>query len=108
MVVSRAALPLGRYLAKKVSLMSAFDRFKYYASSPESPVSHAFAVTPDDSADLTHVTRAFYVGGGGDLRVVMADGATVTFAALAPGWHPVRVRRVLATGTSATLITGCH
>jgi hypothetical protein len=54
------------------------------------------------------VTRALYVGGGGDLRVVMADGATVTFAALAPGWHPVRVRRVLATGTSATLITGCH
>ncbi|MFQ3251793.1 MAG: hypothetical protein ACI9U6_000067 [Loktanella salsilacus] len=91
---------------KKGFHVSVFDRYKYYAASPESPVSHAFVVTPDDSADLTHVTRALYVGCGGDLRVVMADGATVTFAALAVGWHPVRVRRLLATGTSATLITG--
>jgi hypothetical protein len=60
--------------------VSVFDRYKYYAASPESSVSHAFVVTLDDSVDLTHVTRALYVGCGGDLRVVMADGATVTFA----------------------------
>jgi hypothetical protein len=54
------------------------------------------------------MTSTLYDGGSGDLRVVMADGTTATFAALKAGWHPVRVRRVLATGTLATLITGCH
>ena len=88
--------------------MSAFDRFKNYASSPESPVSHAFAVTPDDASDMTHVTRALYVGGAGDLQAMMADGTAVTFVAMSAGWHPVRVRRVLATGTTATSIVGCY
>jgi hypothetical protein len=30
----------------------------------------------------------------------------VTFAGMAAGWHPVRVRRVLATKTTATSIVG--
>ncbi|MCF7702206.1 hypothetical protein GLR48_23630 [Loktanella sp. M215] len=73
----------------------------------ESPVSHAFAVSPSDANDLVKVTRALHLGGAGNLRVIMADGTTVTFTAMAAGWHPVRVRRVLATGTTATAIVGC-
>ncbi len=55
--------------------MSALDRFKYYVPSTESPVSHAFAGTPDDGNDMTHVTQALYVGGGGDLRAARWDPA---------------------------------
>ncbi|WP_392336680.1 hypothetical protein [Loktanella salsilacus] len=72
----------------------------------ESPVSHAFAVVLNDGNDLSHVPRAIHVGGSGNLRLTMADGSTVTFAGMAAGWHPVRVRRVLATKTTATSIVG--
>ena len=87
--------------------MPATDSFKTHAVVMESPVSHAFAVAPSDTGDLPQVTRALHVGGAGNLRAVMADGTTVTFTALSAGWHPVRVRRVLATGTTVTAIIGC-
>lgn len=63
----------------------------------------AAAVTPNDSTDLTFTSRAIYVGGGGDLKVNLSDGTTVTFASIAAGIiHPIRVKRVFSTGTTAT------
>ncbi|PIL21173.1 hypothetical protein P775_05690 [Puniceibacterium antarcticum] len=70
-------------------------------------MTHATAITPNDTSDLSTLTRALYVGGAGDLRVTMADGNTVTFAGLPVGWHPVRVARVHSTGTTASNIVGC-
>lgn len=67
-----------------------------------SPVTGAAAVTPNDSADLSEVTLNLYVGTGGTLKVTMQDGTTPTYAAIAAGRHPLRVKRVWATGTSAT------
>ena len=87
--------------------MPATDFFTTYAVGMESPVSQAFAVAPSDTGDLPQVTRALHVDGTGTLRAVIADGTTVTFTALSAGWHSVRVRRVLATGTTATAIVGC-
>ena len=67
--------------------------------------------------DTNNVDAGFlYVGGAGNVQVVMADrsledGATAQtadktlFTALAAGVvHPIRVKRVLATGTTATAI----
>ena len=85
--------------------MPATDSSKTHVVGMESSVSHAFAVAPSDTGDLPQVTRALHVGGAGNLRAVMADGATVTFTALSASWHPVRVRRMLATDTTATV--GC-
>ena len=83
------------------------DRFQYSTPSLSGPASHAFAVTPNDGSDLSETTRALYVGTGGALAAVMASGATVTFASLASGtFLPVRVTRVLATGTTASAILG--
>lgn len=68
-----------------------------------------FAITPNDNTDLAHVTRAISVAGVGALVVDDADGNTVTIpsGALAAGaMHPVAVRRVRATGTTATGIVG--
>lgn len=87
--------------------MPAKDTFQNQASSLESPISKALAVTPDDATDLPFLTRAVYLGGGGDLRVNLEDGSTLTFVGMGTGWHPLRVARVWATGTGATDIVGC-
>lgn len=68
----------------------------------------ALAVTPNDGTDLNRITRGIYIGGAGNVAVVFcddADAAPVTLSALAIGvWHPMQVRRVMATNTTATLI----
>lgn len=71
------------------------------------PARRAAAVTPSDTADLTIYAKALYVGGAGNVRVLTVggeDGDAVTFANHPVGWLPVQVRRVLATGTTATQI----
>lgn len=75
------------------------------ASSMSFPAEHAEAVTPSDSTDLVVVSRALYIGSGGNIAVVMASGAAVTFVGLVTGSIlPVRVSRVKSTSTTATSI----
>lgn len=65
----------------------------------------AVAVTPSDTADLALVSRMLYIGGVGDVAVKMLDGSNCTFKAVPGGsMLPLRVLRVLATGTTATNI----
>ena len=83
------------------------DRFSDYAGGLESPATDGFAVTPNDAADVASITRAVYVGGGGNLAVTLASGAELTFTGLAGGTLlPVRLRRIKATGTTATALVG--
>lgn len=77
------------------------DAFALHQSGLTSPASRAAAVTPNNTTDLTSVARALWIGGAGDVAVITAGGDTVTFANVS-GVLPVRVKRVLATGTSAT------
>lgn len=75
------------------------------ATSMSYPAEHAEAVTPSDSVDLLIVSRALFVGVGGNIAVVMASGAAVTFTGVVSGSIlPVRVSRVKATATTATSI----
>ena len=79
------------------------DTFHRHSRSLTSPPEQAAAILPADGADLGCVTRAVYVGGGGDLRVRMQGGAEVTLAAVPAGaLLPLWVSRVLASGTTAT------
>jgi len=68
----------------------------------------AEAITPDDNTDLTASTRGLYVGATGDVVVIFErDTVAVTLVGLVGGVvHPLRVRRVLATNTTATGIVG--
>lgn len=72
-------------------------------SAISDPVDHAAAITPHNTNDLSSVTNGIYVGSSGDIAVLMSDGAAVTFvAAVAGSVLPIRVKRVKATGTTAT------
>lgn len=82
------------------------DDFAGMSTPLDGPASNAAAVTPSDGADLSNTTRALYIGGAGDVSVNMAGtGAAVVFAGVAAGATlPIRVDRVLSTGTTATSI----
>jgi hypothetical protein len=76
-------------------------------ANAEAPARKAAALTPNDAADLATETRALYVGTGGNLSVILSgDTAAVTFTNVAAGYHPLRVKRLRATGTTATGIVG--
>jgi len=47
------------------------------------------------------------LGTGGDVRLTLADGSTVTFVNMVQGWHPIRTSKVWATGTTADHMVGC-
>lgn len=85
--------------------MSALDQQSGHSEAVEAPADDAVAVVPSDTQDLVHVSRALYVGGSGNVAVTMRNGQQVTFAGVAAGsLLPIRVRRVRATGTTATSI----
>jgi hypothetical protein len=67
-----------------------------------SEVVGAFAVTPNDTTDLIECTLSLYVSVAGAVKVTLFDGSIVTYANLIAGRHPLRVKRVWATGTTAT------
>lgn len=65
--------------------------------------SHAAAVTPSDTGEI--FASALYIGGAGAVSVVTEAGETVTLASAQAGSTIVlRVKRVNATGTTATNI----
>jgi hypothetical protein len=70
----------------------------------------AFAVTPNDAADLAVGARGLYAAGAGNVAVLMYDATddaqVQTFAFAAGEIKPLVVRRVMATNTTATGIKG--
>lgn len=81
------------------------DPFKDHSNSLTSPASSAEAIVPNDAADLFNHSRAIFVGAGGSLSVELVDtpGQVVTLQNVIAGMiYPLRVRKVLASGTSAT------
>jgi hypothetical protein len=82
--------------------------FPNYADSPMAPALLCFAITPSDTEALPHLTKALYIGEGGNvvLRSAMGD-VDVTFANLPSGYIlDVRTLAVRAAGTSASAIVG--
>lgn len=74
------------------------------------PAGSAEAITPNDNADLTTTTRGLYIGGAGNLRVVLdRDTTPVTFVGVVAGsLLPIRATRVYATSTTATNIVALY
>ena len=80
------------------------DIFQNHTPGLESPATRLQAITPADGQDLEFVSRALAVGGEGFVRVttVAGDDGRVFVVPGAP--FPIRVRRIWATGTTATQI----
>jgi hypothetical protein len=85
------------------------DPLKDRTPSDTAPGDDGFAITPSDTAgeELPAVARALYVGASGHLKVKTERGTELLFKSVPVGWFVgVRVRQVLATGTTATDIVG--
>lgn len=83
------------------------DRFASNAAAANGPATHAFAITPDDTNDISEPPRGLYTGTGGTIALIALSGASVTFSEVPAGIVlPLRVIRVLATGTTATALVG--
>jgi hypothetical protein len=53
------------------------------------------------------MARGLFVGVAGNVKITYADGTTDTLTNLVAGvWHPMYVKRVYSTGTTATDIHG--
>lgn len=69
------------------------------------------AVTPNDGTDLPGgVCDAVWVGGSGSIAIIAEDDTVaVTTAGVATGTRlDIRAKRILATGTTATLIVAWY
>lgn len=66
----------------------------------------AFNITPNDSANLSKKATGVYAGGAGTLRYIGDDGVEDTVTLVAGQIWPVRIRKVFATGTTATGLKG--
>ncbi|MER2263888.1 spike base protein, RCAP_Rcc01079 family [Methylobacterium oxalidis] len=82
------------------------DDFGSYAPGLHDPIANAAEITPSDTNDLDVVPRALLIGTAGDLKIQMLGGQTVTLKVQAT-LYPIRVRRILATGTTASNIVAC-
>lgn len=81
------------------------DAYSSLAQGLNSPPSGVETVTKSDTVNLTNISRKVWVGGAGNLAVVMADGSTGTIAGVAAGTMlEIRIARVNSTNTTATLM----
>lgn len=66
------------------------------------PITSFEAVTPNDSAEIAP-TRGLFIGTAGNLAIIGVDDTNpVTLVNVDAGEHAYAVKKVLATGTSAT------
>lgn len=86
----------------------ATDPYSQFTGAPDQPAIGGFAVTPSDANELPQITTRLYVSGAGTLALVMLDGSAVSLTATAGAILPLRVRKVSATGTTATGIVGLY
>jgi len=72
-----------------------------------SPYDDLKAVTPSDSADLPDGTcRGLFVSVAGNISFVTSKGTSQSAIPVDAGFFPVSIKRVLATGTTATVLAG--
>lgn len=78
------------------------NAFKGRALPLAGPATDMVPITPSDTADLPAVALALYAETGGTIVFTSAGGATRTVRVADFSMLPVGVRRVRATGTTAS------
>lgn len=78
------------------------DRFESFAESLTAPASGGAPAVPSAAGNMAQVSRALWVGGAGDLDLVLADGAQMSLAGV-PARPLLLLRgRAPRPGTSTT------
>jgi hypothetical protein len=69
----------------------------------------AAEVVTSNTVTYESPTRGVYVGVGGNVKVDMVSGGTVTFVGVVAGTLlPIQVERIYATGTTATSMVALY
>lgn len=89
--------------------MAAADKFSDVDSVMAS-ARKAIAITPHDTNELANVTKAIWVGGAGNIVVILEDdSAAVTLVGVAAGTLlPLRAKIVKSTSTTATSLVALY
>lgn len=83
------------------------DNFKSFPPHLETPAENAFAVTIGEN--MEYATRAIYVGVGGDINIQTVHNDEVLLKNVLTGQIlPIRVKKILSSGTTATDIVGFY
>ena len=83
--------------------MPAKNRYVNDATTAIGPAVMLRAVTPSDADELEFVTNGIVPGTAGTIAVVaQEDGSAVTLTVNAGQVLPIRARKIMATGTTAT------
>lgn len=82
------------------------DKYRSHSNTLSSPSTDVAPITPDDANDLPHVTKALNAATSGTVRVTTESGTEADIFIAAGVVFPLRVRRVWASGTSATGLRG--
>jgi hypothetical protein len=89
--------------------MAAVDQQYGMVEGLTGPADNQVAITPSDTTDLAYISRALFIGGAGNIVVTPASGqANITYTVPAGMILPIRVSRVIATGTTATNIVSWY
>ena len=79
------------------------DQFASHSSALDSPAAAHFTITPSNDADLAIRPRALFCTAAGNVAVRIG-GVDITYPVVAGDILPLRAERVLATGTTATVV----
>lgn len=82
------------------------DRFETQARGLIASAEASFAITPSDESDLPETIRQITLASDGTLRWTGRDGVINETATLPAGSYPIAARRIHASGTSASDLTG--
>ena len=78
------------------------DKFSSFSDTPALPASSVSEIVPSDEADLDYISIGLNVATPGTVRVTTRNDTTTDVFVAAGLVFPLRVRRVWATGTTAT------
>jgi hypothetical protein len=88
--------------------MAAQNKLKHYKPLQVLAGSSAFAITPNDGAELDFVTSKLWVGSAGDVEIVLADDSVAVILVGVPAGTmlDLRIKQVKAAGTTAGDLVG--
>ena len=77
-----------------------------YTPTATGPADYGFQITPDDNTDLAMITRAVFAAGAGVIKWHNASGQEQHTTVVDGERVPIKARRILATGTTASGLEG--